>query len=235
MSTPAASAAAQLRLCQLQERRLQRQLDSSTRMADIDGTAHFCIVDPTDSTILQPLSIDATTIKQANANLLSGEDMIRKLGFSLILDPGTVTGFYKFEKPLSISRSTLSQNRVVQEIPATYDPERRMWLVHFVMARSRTEAIDAAQEWHGLLPRNVDRNQVMMASDHVDTWLNIYASAGGAYCVYTENGICSAEAAYSAGEMDTVFSNMDTFQDRDFQRNLQIFSSTDIDQSKFSG
>ena len=29
MSTPAASAAAQLRLCQLQERRLQRQLDSS--------------------------------------------------------------------------------------------------------------------------------------------------------------------------------------------------------------
>ena len=29
MSTPAASAADQLRLCQLQERRLQRQLDSS--------------------------------------------------------------------------------------------------------------------------------------------------------------------------------------------------------------
>ena len=117
---------------------------SATRMADIDGTAHFCIVDPTDSTILQPLSIDATTIKQANANLLSGEDMIRKLGFSLILDPGTVTGFYKFEKPLSISHGTLSQNRIVQEIPATYDPERRMWLVHFVMARSRTDAIEAA-------------------------------------------------------------------------------------------
>jgi len=68
-----------------------------------------------------------------------------------------------------------------------------------------------------------------------DTWLNIYASAGGAYCVYTENGICSAEAAYSAGEIDTVFSNMDTFSDRDFQRNLQIFSNTEIDQNKFSG
>ena len=40
---------------------------SATRMADIDGTAHFCVVDPTDPTVLQPLSIDAKTIMATSA------------------------------------------------------------------------------------------------------------------------------------------------------------------------
>ena len=56
---------------------------NATRMADTEGTAHSCIVDPNDSSKLSPVSINATTIEKANSNLLSGKDMIQNLGFTL--------------------------------------------------------------------------------------------------------------------------------------------------------
>ena len=176
---------------------------NATRMADTEGTAHLCIVDPNDSSKLSPVSINATTIEKANSNLLSGKDMIQNLGFTLILDGDTVNGFYKFSKPPTIVDNRLKTSQIIQEIPATYDPERRMWLVYYVMAKSPEAAREAALNCHSLLPSKLDRShRVMMATDKIDPWLNIFGEHGGIYSVTTEDDdSLFTEKVYTANKM----------------------------------
>ena len=79
--------------------------------------------------------------------------------------------------------------------------------------------------------RNLDRHHtVMMASDHVDIWLNIYASRGGEYCLFTAADTFGAEEAYHVREIDPAFSNLENRGTEAYNENLEIFAA-----SKFSG
>ena len=64
----------------------------------------------------------------------------------------------------------------------------------------------------------------------VDIWLNIYASRGGEYCLFTAVDTFGAEEAYHVREIDPAFSNLENRGTEAYNENLEIFAA-----SKFSG
>ena len=64
----------------------------------------------------------------------------------------------------------------------------------------------------------------------VDIWLNIYASRGGEYCLFTAADTFGAEEAYHVREIDPAFSNLENRGTEAYNENLEIFAA-----SKFSG
>merc|ERR1712086_1239723 len=56
------------------------------------------------------------------------------------------------------------------------------------MAKSPEAARAAAMTCHSLLPSKLDRShRVMMTTDKIDPWLNIFGEHGGIYSVTTED------------------------------------------------
>jgi hypothetical protein len=104
-----------------------------------------------------------------------------------------LNGFFKSEGSVTIdANKTLNTGRVHSILPATYDPHRHLWFIHYTIASTPEAAYAAAQDQ---LPTLQAQNSVHLAMASYDGALNVEQlspfldgidAVGGSYTIYDE-------------------------------------------------
>jgi hypothetical protein len=128
-----------------------------------------------------------------NDDLISASEMIKQAGYKSILqdDDSALNGFFKSDGPVIIDASkTLNTGRVHSILPATYDPQRHLWFIHYTIASTPEAAYAAAQDQ---LPNLQAQTSVHLAMASYNGALNVEPlspfldgidAVGGSYTIY---------------------------------------------------
>ena len=169
--------------------------DAARRHADKFGRVFMCVTDGTRRTDEGMAELYIHTMTDMNDDLISASEMIKRAGYKSILqdDDSALNGFFKSEGPVTIdANDTLNTGRVHSILPATYDPQRHLWFIHYTIASTPEAAYAAAQDQ---LPTLQAQNSVHLAMASYDGALNVEQlspfldgidAVGGSYTIYDE-------------------------------------------------